>query len=329
MNQYNPQYPQQPQQPMMQQPQQQYQQPVAQPPAAAQAAQKDYGSEVVVDGRIVWGDLNLKEKKNFHTKQTEIDTKTGKTVMEIAFGIAVPKVNPSMPEAMKANFDNVWKAIHTEGGKCGFQHPNPKFAWKFVDGDLPKDDGSAQPEHFKGCIVLTCVTRIPLNFFKRVVGQDGSVIHQQLTAGDFKTGDYVRVNINIKGHTGVNPGLYMNPNGVLFLAPGDAIASASASPSQMFGSTPFAIPENIMNNQQPQYAPQGQAPIGNFQQPQQPYGQPQYQQPQAPVMPNANVLPPQMQQHVQQPQYPQQPQQGYAQPMAPQQPHNPYGYQGQ
>jgi hypothetical protein len=238
--------------------------------------------------------------------------------MEIAFGIAVPKVNPQMNEAMKANFDNIWRAIHTEGGKCGFQYPNPKFAWKFVDGDLPKDDGSAQPEHFKGCIVLTCVTRIPLTFFKRVNGQDGSIIHQQLTADDFKTGDYVRVNINIKGHTGVNPGLYMNPNGVLFLAPGEAIASASASPSQMFGSAPFAIPENIMNAQ-PAYAPQGQAPIGNFQQPQQPYGQPAYA-PQAPVMPNANVLPPQMQQHVQPGNYhpaiqnniaPQQPQQGY------------------
>ena len=328
MNQFNPQYPQQmmqqPQQGYAQQPQQQFA-PQVQQPMQAPAAQKDYGSEVIVDGRIVWGDLTLKEKKNFKTKAVEIDPKTGKTVMEIAFGIAVPKVNPQMPDAMKANFDNVWRAIHTEGGKCGFQHPNDKFAWKFVDGDLPKDDGSAQPEHFKGCIVLTCVTRIPLTFFKRVQQADGSVIHQQLTAADFKAGDYVRVNINIKGHTGVNPGLYMNPNGVLFLAPGEAIASASASPTQMFGSTPFAIPENIMNNQQ-QFAPQMQ----QQQYAQQPMQQ-QYQQP-APVMPNANVLPPQMQQHVQQPQYPQQ---GYAQQPVAQPPQgfmpptNPYGYQGQ
>ena len=297
--------------------------------------QKDYGIEVVVDGRIVWGDLQLKQKKNFHTKQVEIDTKTGKEIMEIAFGVAIPKVNPQMPDAMKANFNNVWAAIHTESQKCGFQYPNAKFSFKFTDGDQPKDDGSAQPEHYKGCIVLTCVTRIPLSFFKRVVQADGSVIHQQLTANDFKTGDYVRVNLNIKGHTGVNPGLYINPNGVLFLAAGEAIQSASVSPSQMFGSTPFAIPENVMNNQQ--------QPIGNFQQPQQQV-QPGMYHPQAPVFqqPNPNVLPPQMQQHVQAPvqggmyhpavqnnvapQAPQQPQAGYPYPFNSGMPSGTQGY---
>ena len=105
--------------------------------------------------------------------------------MVTTFGLAVPKPNPqSRPEEVE-NFNKLWTAIHTEAGKQGFQYPNPKFAWKFNDGDGTKDDGSAYPNHSKGCIVLKCETRVPINIFKR--NSDGSFL--QITPDQIKCGD--------------------------------------------------------------------------------------------------------------------------------------------
>lgn len=269
---------------------------------AGAPAQKDYGTEVVVDGRIVWGGLALQPKRNFTTKQEEIDPKTGQKIMQVSFGLAVPKPNPQSTPEGAANFTNLWTAIHTEGGKQGFQYPNPKFAWKFDDGDGRKDDGSEYPQTYKGCIVLKLSTRLPLNLFKR--NPDGSYV--QITPEQIKAGDYVRVNLSIKGHPAPNPGLYLNPAGVAFLGYGDAIVTTAQDPKNMFGSGPFNMPQGA-----------SATPIGTnvqFPQAQQPmvpqFGQApqQYPQQQAPpqVDPNWNVMPGQFQQQ-QQAQQPQQP----------------------
>ena len=300
-----------------------------QPMQAPQAAQKDYGAEVVVDGRIVWGGLALQPKRNFTTKQEEIDPKTGQKIMQVSFGLAVPKPNPQSTPEGAANFTNLWTAIHTEGAKQGFQYPNPKFAWKFDDGDGRKDDGSEFPETYKGCIVLKLSTRLPLNLFKR--NPDGSYV--QITPEQIKAGDYVRVNLSIKGHPAPNPGLYMNPAGVAFLGYGDAIVTTAQDPKNMFGAGPFNMPQGASSTpigtnvqfpqaQQPMQAPQ----FGGMQQPQaypqNPQGFPQAQQPMVPqfgqapaqypqqpaqpqVDPNWNVMPQQFQQQ-QQAQQPQQ-----------------------
>jgi hypothetical protein len=289
-----------------------------QAPQGIAQQQKDYGTEVIVDGRIVWGGLSLQPKKNFTTKQEEINPKTGQKVMQIAFGLAVPKPNPQSTAEEVDNFNRVWTAIHTEAGKQGFQWPNPKFAFKFTDGDGTKDDGSAYPAHSHGHIVLSISTQVPLTIFKR--NPDGSFT--QITDKDIKCGDYVRVNLNIKGHPAPNAGLYLNPAGVAFLEYGDAIV-ASANPTTLFGNVPFAMPAGAS----PTPVGTGGMQMPTMQQPQVPQmPQQSYQQPQVmqqpvmqPVMPNTGVLPAQMQPHVQQqpmmpPQMPmQQPMQGYQQ----------------
>ena len=286
------------------------------PQQAGAPAQKDYGIEVVVDGRMVWGGLSLQPKRNFTTKQEEIDPKTGQKIMQISFGLAVPKPNPQSTPEQAANFTNLWNAIHTEGGKQGFQYPNPKFAWKFDDGDGRKDDGSSYPDYYKGCIVLKLSTRLPLNLFKR--NPDGTYV--QITPDQIKTGDYIRVNLSIKGHPAPNPGLYINPAGVAFLGYGDAIVAA-ANPESMFGNGPFAMPQgasatpigtNVQFPNQPGFAPQVQfghpGAAGQQAPQQQPWNhmqQPAVQNnfpPQAPqqqVDPNWNVMPQQFQQQQQ------------------------------
>jgi len=289
--------------------------------------QQDRGTEVIVDGRIVWGGLSMQPKKNFTTKQEEINLKTGQKIMQVAFGLAVPKPNPQSTPAEVENFNKVWVAIHTEAGKQGFQYPNPKFAFKFTDGDGTKDDGSAYPAHSHGHIVLSISTQVPLTIFKR--NPDGSFT--QITDKDIKCGDYVRVNLSIKGHPAPNAGLYLNPAGVAFLGYGDAII-ATANPTALFGNGPFAIPAGasltpvgsggmqMPTMQQPQVP---QMPQQSYQQNPQTYQQPmQMPHPMQPVMPNTGVLPPQMQPHVQQQpmQMPmQQPMQQYQQPAQQQQ----------
>lgn len=288
-----------------------------QPMQGGAPAQKDYGSDVVVDGRIVWGDLSFKAKKNYQTKQEEIDPKTGQKIMQISFGLAVPKPNPQSTPEQSQNFTGLWNAIHVEGGKQGYQYPNSKFAWKFDDGDGVKEDGSAFPEYYRGCIVLKLTTRLPLNIFKR--NADGSYV--QITADQVKTGDYVRVNLSIKGHPAPNPGLYVNPAGVAFLGYGDAIV-ASADPKSMFGAGPFNIPQGASatpigtNVQFPNMQHAGGGGTNAYAQPPAPHqwgpatqqpsapafqGQPPMQQ-QEPVAPNWGVVPGQFQQQAPPPQ---------------------------
>lgn len=274
--------------------------------------QQDRGTEVIVDGRIVWGGLSMQPKKNFTTKQEEINLKTGEKVMQVAFGLAVPKPNPQSTPAEVENFNKVWTAIHTEAGKQGFQYPNPKFAFKFTDGDGVKDTGLAYPKEQHGHIVLSISTQVPITIFKR--NTDGSFT--QITDKDIKCGDYVRVNLSIKGHPAPNAGLYLNPAGVAFLGYGDAIV-ASANPTTLFGNGPFTMPtgasatpvgtggmqmptmQQPQQMQVPQMPMQQQMPQQSYQQNPQTYQQPM-QMPMAPVMPNTGVLPAQMQPHVQQ-----------------------------
>ena len=291
-----------------------------QAPQAGAPAQKDYGTQVIVDGRIVWGGLALQPKRNYTTKQEEIDPKTGQKIMQVSFGLAVPKPNPQSSPEETANFQNVWTAIHTEGGKQGFQYPNPKFAWKFKDGDGRKDDGSPYPKEQHGCIVLSVSTRVSLNLFKRE--PNGAYI--QITPDQIKCGDYVRVNLSIKGHPAPNAGLYMNPAGVAFLGYGDAIV-ASANPESMFGARPFNMPQGAsatpMGGPVNQFPGMQQAPaVPQFAQ--QPMQTPQFQQQQpmqapqqqAAPAPNWNVMPGQFQQQAQQQQPMQAPQQAWAVP---------------
>lgn len=288
-----------------------------------QQQQKDYGTNLYVDGRIVWGDLKITEQKDYMTKRTKLD-KQGQPVVGVSFGLAIPKINPQSTEAEKENFNRVWQAIHLEAQKQGFQYPNKNFHWKFVDGDTDtKADGSKYGKDYEGCIVVSIKQEFNENFrnpptiVKGVAQSDGSYTYVQLTADDVKTGDYVRVNMNIKGHGNPNAGLFINPNGVMFLQSGPAIVGAKPSPQAMFGNAAPAI-----TFQQPA-APQGMPDMGNVPNMQQAPMMPQV--PQQPMMqqqaaPYYGALPPQFQQQA--PAAPQQP-------MMPQVPQFPFPGQGQ
>ena len=247
------------------------------------------GVDIVVQGRIVWGGVKQQTKNVYGTRTPAIDPKTGKEIIEWAFGLAVPKPSAQSNQHETANFQALWNAVCAEGGKLGFQQPGqPGFHWKFDDGDGRKPDGSAYPAHSQGCLVVACKTRIPL---KLMAWENGKCV--QVTEDQIKCGDYVQVAINIEGHGNPNAGLYINPSFVARFAYGEAIVNAPDA-TAIFGTTappiPFggsATPMGGGYMQAPGFGgapavPAMAAPMGGYQQP---------QQAAAPIQPHHAVLP--------------------------------------
>lgn len=202
-----------------------------------QPGQQKKGIDIVVQGRIVWGGVKQQIKKVYGTQTPAIDPKTGKEIIEWAFGLAIPKPSPQSNQHEVANFQTIWNAICSEGARLGFQQPGaPGFHWKFDDGDGRKPDGSEYPAHSKGCIVVVCKTRIPL---KLMAWENGKCV--QVSEDAIKCGDYVQVALNIEAHGNPNAGLYINPSFVARFAYGEAIVNAPDA-TAIFGTTPPPMP---------------------------------------------------------------------------------------
>ena len=253
------------------------------------------GIDIVVQGRIVWGGVKQQVKKVYGTQTPAIDPKTGKEIIEWAFGLAIPKISPQSNQHEVANFQTIWNAICSEGARMGFQNPDPKskdFHWKFDDGDGRKPDGSAYPEHSRGCIVVACKTRIPL---KLMAWENGKCV--QVTEDQIKCGDYVQVALNIEAHGNPNAGLYVNPSFVARFAYGEAIVN-QVDPTVIFGNTPPPIP--FGGSATPMgggfmQAPGFGAQPGSFGGSGMAATAGQQQQAPAPIQPNWNVVPGQFQ----------------------------------
>jgi hypothetical protein len=271
--------------------------------------QQKQGTDIIVQGRIVWGGVKAQTKKVYGTQTVQLDPKTGKEVIEYAFGLAIPKINAQSNQHEQENFQKFWNAVHHEAAKVGFQQGAQNFHWKFDDGDGRKQDGSEYPTHSKGHYVIACKTRLPL----KLMAWEGSEI-KQITEDGIKCGDYVQVSLNINAHGNPNAGLYINPSYVARFAYGEAIIN-TPDPKTVFGNAPPPMP--FGGSATPMGG--GIAPVG--------FAAPSmggYQQPQAPApvapqqyQPNHAVLPGQFGV----------PAQGHGQ-MAPSYPQNSYGNAG-
>lgn len=255
------------------------------------------GIDIVVQGRIVWGGVKQQVKKVYGTQMPAINPKTNEQIVEWAFGLAIPKPSPQSNQHEVANFQAIWNAICSEGARLGFQQPGaPGFHWKFDDGDGRKPDGSAYPEHSRGCIIVACKTRIPL---KLMAWENGKCV--QVTEDQIKCGDYVQVALNIEAHGNPNAGLYVNPSFVARFAYGEAIVN-QVDPTAIFGNAPPPIPfggsATPMGGgfmQAPGFGAGPSAQPGSFGGPAMAAPAGQQQQAPAPVQPNWNVVPGQFQ----------------------------------
>jgi len=292
--------------------------------------QQSNGNNLVIQGRIVWGNgssLFEGKQKTDYTTNAPVLAADGTPVIEYGFGLAIPKIDPATGQH-SAEFTNAWNALHQEAFTLfpSGQIP-PGFAMKFKDGDTVDHNGKpfADREGYAGHIVLTCTTRIPIKWFK-FEGGNNIMVNTGI-----KVGDYVNVQLNVKAHpakgTG-KAGLYVNPQAVQLIQQGKEIINAPSG-DQIFGqAAPAAYVGPVVADTAPQMPMQGQAPMGapampqTAPAPQAPvqapahYGVlPQTMQPQAPAQ--APAMP---QQPAMPAQAPQQPAQAPAMPPMPQMP---------
>jgi len=241
-------------------------------------------------GRCVWGDVGEpKPKMDLDTKQPVL--KDGQPVMQTAFGLAFDKAQFA---------EHIWPYMASEAATAFPNGTPPQFSWKYIDGDTTDKQGKpySAREGYGGCIVLTVKTEAfspPVYAF-----ENGS--YRQMQPTEFKTGDYFAIDLKLRVNVPTNrthtPGLYVNPEGLLFFQAGPAIMN-SANPEDMFsgvrsqlslppGAPTMQLPASNMPQGQPMGQPQGQPmqqPMGQPQgQPmQQPMGQPQGQPIQQPM----------------------------------------------
>lgn len=252
------------------------------------------GRTCMVQGRIVWTVgktvFEGKVKTIFGTQQPQLNAQ-GQQQLQYGFGLAIPKT--ALSQMGPGQPGEIWAALHAEAQAVypSGQIP-PGFAMKYKDGDGVDDKGVpfAQRAGYQGHIVLACTTNLPIKFFRFENGQN-ILINEGI-----KCGDYVNVQVSIKGHPASGAGkagLYVNPQAVQFLGYGEAIVNAPSG-DQIFGTN--APPQ--MGSAVP-IAPNGQlVPSGMPVAPQMPgfQGVPAPQAPpvqQAPAQPHYGVVPPQ------------------------------------
>lgn len=190
--------------------------------------------QFVVQGRVVWGHPGkLSVKKNRQTRQPVIG-KDGQPVQQCAFGLAIEK-QKFYNEPLPVLNMSIYQALQAEA-RTVFPNGTPQnFSWKFKDGDGVDNMGKplSAKEGYAGHCVLTIATQ---GFAPQIYVSDGKGGWLQKNPDEVKCGDFVAVNITIKynGSTGTNtPGLYVNPNGVIFLGYGAEIVGG-ADPDEMF-----------------------------------------------------------------------------------------------
>lgn len=178
-------------------------------------------------GRIVWGHPT-KGQQRTDDNNNPIIGNDGQPSTEFVFGLAIPKGQEA----------ELFAAMGQEAATtCGGQPPQ-NFAWKFKDGDSP--DLNTREGH-AGHFIFTIATVIA----PRVVQNQGG---QWVDFADVKRGDYVRVALSIKGHTGnpqkkgSKPGLYLNPAMVEFIGYGQEIFSGPSADQVFAGVAPAQLP---------------------------------------------------------------------------------------
>jgi hypothetical protein len=239
--------------------------------------------EFIVEGRIVWGNpAKARTKTDVRTKQAKLDPTTGKPIQVWNFGLAVPK----------HIFGQVALPHLQREAASAFPNGTPQnFSWKFKDGDGPDPKGGlySTREGWAGCYVLTVSTEA---FAPQIYKQNGQGGYDQLPPEAIKCGDYVAVKVLSKYNGAVSPntpGLYINPQCIVFLGYGQEIVSG-ADPEDLFAGHTFTLPQGasatpVMGSgpmpagMSP--APQGYAPQAGY--PQQPVAAPQAGYAPAPV----------------------------------------------
>lgn len=208
------------------------------------------GTEFITPpGRIVWGHPLNKQKRTNDQGQPILND-DGEQTYSWSFGLAVPK---DQCEEIFAKMQEEAASVFPNGAP-------QNFAWKYRDGDTELD-AKGNPLRDKpgqaGCYIFSFATFYEEPPFYVYDFGAGQYVRQE---SGVKTGDIVRVMANFVAHHAVNnlakPGLYLNPNGILFHQQGEEIRSGAPNPNAL-NIAPPPEPVAPMNAAPPGGAPGG------------------------------------------------------------------------
>lgn len=201
-------------------------------------------------GRFVLGSLTELQTKDNNGRDRKNPT--------LFIAVAIDKRDPSIGGII----DNIiGYTRHTYGFVPGGQQVQQRlaqpnfaaksgFAWKIKDGDA--DPKWAAREGCPGNWIFCFGTSY-------APARCCDTNFQQIDPRVIGLGDWVQVfsTVNVNAEVGDTAGIYLNPNGVMFLGTGQRIIPAGQSFEQMFGGRVAALPPQAQQQAPGGYAPQG------------------------------------------------------------------------
>lgn len=193
---------------------------------------------IQVQGRIVMGHP-IKRQEMTDDKGNKLKNEDGTPKTQHFFVLAVPKGTET--DWKQTEWGQKVVATASQGYRNG-EINRPDFSWKIEDGDsqIPNKKGrkNADSEGHAGHWIIKCTTQLGCPCFP--YGKY-SPFDAMTDVNAVKTGDYYLVSIDCadntnKGAPAQTPGVYMNPQGTIFIRAGVEIISGGTVDGQaLFG----------------------------------------------------------------------------------------------
>lgn len=191
-------------------------------------------------GRLVQGDIWKGNDKDMDGRPLTVKSgpNMGQARVEYYVALAIQKTDPGLPELF---------AKITQAAREGFpgmidasgNSTNPKFAWKFTDGDstAPNSRGirPCDCEGFAGCWVFKFSSGFPVDAYTKLLPESNGTLMKITDPEQLKRGYYIRVAGSVVGNGAQQqPGVFLNHQMVELVAYGDVIHSGP-DPTAAFG----------------------------------------------------------------------------------------------
>ncbi len=197
-------------------------------------------------GRIVMGNLYKGNDKDVDGKPRVVKSgpNAGQPTIQFFFALAIPK-NPGETHWSQTAWGKQIFAVGSQAFPNAAQ--SPAFAWKIEDGDsaIPNKKGRkpCDTEGFAGNWIL----KFSSGFAPKIYRVEGSGYVPETTPDYVKPGYFVEVNFTVDGNgSQQQPGVYVNPNIVMFRAYGPEIISGPDVSACGFGQSPLPAGASVV-----------------------------------------------------------------------------------